>query len=135
MNRLIYTAWDGSPPRIQAISFPMPGSPYIPLTGGCTTRIPLDKFLQELERDLKKQTGHYYAYVWGYSESEDESDIYTLQTWQVCPPDDGTYESIVVLYYAPINPYLTIKKHFGDHSAQEYLTRNAAISAISNALT
>lgn len=74
------------------------------------------------------------SYIWGHFESNDEADIYTLRTWQVCPPNDGTYEAIIVLYYAALNPYLTIKKHFGEDSAQEYLNRNAAITAIADAL-
>ncbi|HLP88716.1 MAG TPA: hypothetical protein VK184_09030 [Nostocaceae cyanobacterium] len=37
---------------------------------------------------------------------------------------------MIILYYAAMNPYLTIKKHFGEDDAQEYLSRNAAIAAI-----
>jgi hypothetical protein len=32
-----------------------------------------------------------------------------------------------------MNPYLTIKKHFGEADAEEYLARNAAVSAIYDA--
>ncbi|WP_017654795.1 hypothetical protein [Fortiea contorta] len=134
MNLQLYSSWDGDPPRVQAISYPMPGTPYMPLTGGSITKIPLERFLKDLEQDLKNQTGDYYAYVWGKYESNDEADIYTLQTWQVCPPNDGIYEAIVILYYAALNPYLTLKKYFGDDSAQEYLDRNSAIAAIADAL-
>ncbi|XZF62747.1 MAG: hypothetical protein ACSI46_28035 [Gloeotrichia echinulata DVL01] len=38
------------------------------------------------------------------------------------------------MYYAPINQYLTLKKHFGEEDAQRYLdkiaARNAAITAL-----
>ncbi|HAG81229.1 MAG TPA: hypothetical protein DCL61_08660 [Cyanobacteria bacterium UBA12227] len=134
MNHLLYSDWEGDPPRILSISHPMPGTPYMPLTGGGTTKIPLERFLKDIERDLKSQIGDYYAYVWGHYESDDEADIYVLQTWQVCPPNDGTYEAVIILYYAALNPYLTIKKYFGEDSAQEYLNRNAAITAIVDAL-
>lgn len=31
------------------------------------------------------------------------------------------YEAIVISYYRPLNPYLTIKKHMGEDLAEEYL--------------
>jgi len=133
MNRLLYSAWDGEPPRVHAISYALPGTPHLTLTGGSITNMSLDKYLKDLEQDMRNQSGAYFAYVWGNYNSEDEADIYTLQTWQVCRPDDGTYEAIVLLYYAAMNPYLTIKKHFGEADAEEYLARNAAVSAIYDA--
>jgi hypothetical protein len=36
-------------------------------------------------------------------------------------PESGCYEAIVILYYSPLNPYLTIKKHMGKDLAEEYL--------------
>lgn len=94
----------------------------------------LDSYIRDLKSDFHRQCGEYFAYVWGCYESGDEADMYTLQTWQVCPPNDGTYEAVVVLYYAPANPYLTIRRHFGEDSAQEYLSRNAAIVAIAEVI-
>jgi hypothetical protein len=91
MNRLLYSAWDGEPPRVHAISYALPGTPHLTLTGGSITNMPLYKYLNDLERDIHNQSGAYFAYVWGNYNSEDEADIYTLQTWQVCRPDDGTY--------------------------------------------
>ncbi|AFY36035.1 hypothetical protein [Calothrix sp. PCC 7507] len=135
MNPILYADWDENPIRIQAISHQMPSAPNLPLSGGCTTRMPLERFLKELERDLKNQTGKYYVRVRGCDDSEDEANIYTLKTWQVCRPDDGTYEAVVILYYAPINTYLTLKKHFGDEDAQAYLDQIAARSAAITALT
>lgn len=113
----------------------MADSPNLNLTGSGTARMSLEKYLQDLERDIKKQTGYFYAFVSGHYKSTDEADIYTLKTWQVCHPNDRTYEAIVILYYTALNPYLTIKKHYGNEAAQEYLARNAALAAIADALT
>jgi hypothetical protein len=119
-RRSVYSAWDGDPPNVQAISRPMPDAPYLPLTGGCTARMTLKNFLKDLDRDFEGKTGHYFEYVW---ESEkDEADTYALQDWQVCRPENGTFEALVILYYAPINPYLTLQKHFGQEAADEYLS-------------
>lgn len=134
VNKILYSQWGGNPPQILTISQPAPEAPYIPLTGGETTRMSLDSYIRDLKNDFQKQCGEYFAYAWGYYGSGDEADTYTLQTWQICPPNDGTYEAVVILYYSPLNPYLTIKKHFGEDSAQEYLSRNAAIVALTEAL-
>ncbi|MGB3239247.1 MAG: hypothetical protein WBB29_13190 [Geitlerinemataceae cyanobacterium] len=37
-------------------------------------------------------------------------------------------EAIVVLYYFPINPYLTLRKHMGQDTAEEYLQEIAAFT-------
>ncbi|HEY9610552.1 hypothetical protein [Allocoleopsis sp.] len=120
MSEILKRAWGSNPPTIFSISQPMPDSPELPLTGGGTARMPLHRYLEDLQRDLKRQVGKYYAYVWEFYESGDEADIYTLQTWQVCTPNDNVHEAVVILYYAALNPYLTIKKHMGDDLAQEY---------------
>lgn len=69
--------------------------------------------------NIEKQKGHYYAYVKN-SEGE-EADTYILQTWDVYKGDNSCYEVLLTLYYAPLNPYLTYKKHMGENWAQEYL--------------
>lgn len=79
----------------------------------------LESFIKDLERDMKKQKGQYYAYV--METDKDEADTYTLQTWEVYTSPDSCYEALVILYYAPLNPYLTLKKHMGEQWAQEYL--------------
>ncbi|HLP89354.1 MAG TPA: hypothetical protein VK184_12280 [Nostocaceae cyanobacterium] len=135
MNDLLYSAWEGNPPEVYYIAQPMPNSPNLNLTGGGTAIMSLEHYLLDLESDIKKQKGHYYAFVSGFYNSQDEADIYTLTTWQVCYPNDGTYEAVVILYYSALNPYLTIRKHYGEEASQEYLARNAAITAISNAFT
>jgi len=138
MSSLFYQQWEQNPPTIETIVQVTPQIPVIPLTGSTTTRMNLDKFLKYLEDDMKKQKGHYFEYVWGYYKSLDEADIFTLQDWRVCRPDDGNQEAIIIMYYAPINMYLTLKKHFGEEDAQEYLdkiaARSAAITALADAL-
>lgn len=138
MNSILYADWDKNPIGIQAISHQMPSAPNLPLAGGCTSRMPLERFLKELEHDFKNQTRTYYVRVRECDDPDDEANIYTLKTWQVCRPDDGTYEAVVILYYAPINTYLTLKKHFGEEDAAVYLekipARSAAINAIADAL-
>jgi len=133
MNGLLYSVWDARPPRVHAISYPIPGTPHLTLVGGSVTDMSVDKYVKDLEQEVRNQSGAYFAYVWGCHNSQDEADIYTLQTWQICRPDDGTYEAVVLLYYAAMNPYLTIKKHFGEAEAEEYLARNAAVNAIADA--
>jgi hypothetical protein len=39
------------------------------------------------------------------------------------------------LYYAQINQYLTLKKHFGEDDAQRYFDKIAARNAVVNALS
>lgn len=124
-RRSAYSAWDGDPPNVQAISQPMPDAPYLPLTGGSSACMPLESFLKDLERDCANQSGHYFEYVW--ESEQEEADTYALQDWQVFRPEHGTFEALVVLYYAPINPYLTLQKHFGQDAADEYL---ASISVL-----
>ena len=123
MNSKLYFAWDGKVPNLQIICVPMPNTPNLPLTGTSFIRKPLDDFIEELNCNLKEQMDLYYSYVLDHYQSDEEADIYTLQTWQVCTSNDGTYEGIVLLYYAAINPYLTIKKHMGADLAEEYLQR------------
>lgn len=88
--------------------------------------MPLDRFIKDLQRDMKAQKGDYYAYV--KNSDGDEADTYVLKTWQVCRPDDGAYEAVVILYYAALNPYLTIKKHMGEHWAQKYLDKQLLVT-------
>jgi|GEM_PF-2959318 len=75
MNRLLYSAWDGELPRVHAISYALPGTPHLTLTGGSITNMPLDKYLNDLERDIHNQSGAYFAYVWGNYNSEDEAEF------------------------------------------------------------
>jgi hypothetical protein len=119
MNQVIYSSWDCNPPNIVAISQCLPDAPRLPLSGGCTARMSLERFIKDLEQDLKKQKGQYYAYV--MEADRDEADTYTLKTWEIYTSPDSCYEALVILYYAPLNPYLTYKKHMGEHWAQEYL--------------
>lgn len=125
-RRSAYSAWGGDPPNVQAIAQPMPDAPYLPLTGGSSACMSLESFLKGLERDCENQTGRCFEYVW---ESEkDEADTYALQDWQVFRPEYGMFEALVVLYYAPINPYLTLQKHFGQNAANEYLASIPAMA-------
>ncbi|HLO85993.1 MAG TPA: hypothetical protein VK203_13435 [Nostocaceae cyanobacterium] len=119
MNPTVYSAWGGDPPRIYAISKPLPNAPHLPLSGGAIANMSLDNFLSDLKRDMEKQKGKYYAYV--MESDKDEADTYILQTWEVYTSPESCYEALVILYYAPLNPYLTYKKHYGEHYAQEYL--------------
>ncbi len=126
------TAWEGSPPTVKFISQPMPGTPYLELSGqGFAISTPLKQVIKELENDLRCQRGRYYAYVMGGC--RDEADTYLLDGWEVVWGEDTVYEGIVILYYSALNPYLTIKKHFGEAEAEEYLARNAAMSVIADA--
>lgn len=125
-KRSLYSAWDGNPPNIQLLSTPMPDAPYLPLTGGGTARMSLDALLGDLDRDMRQQTGRFFEYVW--ESDRDEADTYSLQSWEVCRPDSGVFEAIVVLYYFPINPYLTLGKHMGQDAAEEYLKDIAAFA-------
>ncbi|WP_017651080.1 hypothetical protein [Fortiea contorta] len=135
MNALLYQDWGENPPRIELVSLPMPSAPYLPLTGGGCANTSVNSFINDLNKAVKNQSERYFTRVWGYGRSDDEADIYTLQTWQICTPEDKTYEVVILLYYAPINQYLTLKKHFGEEDADRYLeeikARNAAITALS----
>lgn len=135
MNSKLYHAWKGNVPPVQIICCAMPNSPELPLTGGGVSRKAVDDFLKNLEKDFNNQKGRYYAYVLDYYNSEDESDIYALETWQVFYPNDGTYEAVVILYYSALNPYMTIKKHMGEDLAEEYLAKNKVIGALSEVLS
>ncbi|HBL14238.1 MAG TPA: hypothetical protein DD379_23190 [Cyanobacteria bacterium UBA11162] len=126
MNRTVFSSWGYKPPNIYAISMPLPDAPRLPLSGGAIANMSLDSFIKNLETDVKKQKGHYYAYV--MEADRDEADTYTLQTWEVYTSPESCYEALVVLYYAPINPYLTYKKHMGEHWAQEYLDELAVVT-------
>lgn len=126
MNQVIYSSWDCNPPNIFAISQCLADAPRLPLSGGCTTRMSLERFIKDLERDVEKQKGQYYAYV--MEADRDEADTYTLKTWEVYTSPDSCYEALVILYYAPLNPYLTIKKHMGEHWAQKYLDKQLLVT-------
>ncbi len=88
-------------------------------------RMSVESFIKDLQTDLEKQKGHYYAYV--KNSEGDEADTYILQTWEVYKGDNSCYEALVILYYAALNPYLTYKKHMGEHWAQEYLDELALV--------
>lgn len=118
-KRSLYSAWAGDPPRLDIIALPMPDAPYLPLTGGGSARISLDSFLNQIERDFQSQQGHFFEYVW--ESDKDEADTYILESWDVCRPESGIHEAIILLYYAPMNPYLTLQKHFGQDLANQYL--------------
>lgn len=126
MNRLVYQAWECNPPRIHAISQAMPDSPPLHLSGGCMARMSLERFVNDLEEDTEKQKGQYYAYV--MEADRDEADTYILKTWEIYTSPDSCYEALVILYYAPLNPYLTYKKHMGEQWAQEYLDEQLLIA-------
>lgn len=113
-KNLLRDVWTTGIPNVFAIAHPFPGSPYLPLTGGGTIHMPLEQYLKDLERDCEKQQGDYFAWVWDYHESGDEADMFYLKTWQVCPPTDGVYEAVVILYYAPTDEAATIAKHMPD---------------------
>ncbi len=125
-KRSLYSAWGGDPPRLDIIAVPMPDAPYLPLTGGGSARMSLDSFLKDIERDFQNQQGRFLEYVW--ESDKDEADTYVLQNWDVCRPESGIYEAIIILYYSPMNPYLTIKKHMGQDLADEYLSTIPAIT-------
>jgi hypothetical protein len=129
LKRSVYSAWDGNPPSIQMIAMPMPDAPYLPLTGGGTARMSLQSFLKELESDYNSQRGYFFEYVW--ESDRDEADTYALENWEVCTPESGIYEAIVILYYSPINTYLTLRKHFGEDAAVEYLQSIAGVDQAS----
>ncbi len=124
-------AWEGKPPTVKFIVQPMPGTPYLELSGqGFAISTPIERVIKDLEDDLKKQKGRYYSYVAGGC--REEADTYILEGWEVVSGDDTVYEGIVILYYSALNPYLTIKKHFDESQAEEYLARNFALSAIAD---
>jgi hypothetical protein len=131
MRRTAYSAWKGDPPKIEAIAQPMPDAPYLPLTGGGSSDKSVQTFLQVLEHDVQHQTGRFFEYVWGFHPScdgdGDEADMFVLQDWEVCQPERGYYEAIVILYYYPLNPYLCLQKHFGQAAADEYLESIAGL--------
>jgi hypothetical protein len=128
MKRTAYSAWDGDPPNIQYLTTPMPDAPYLPLTGTGAAQMTLESFLNDLEQDFERQKGHFFEYVW--ESDKDEADTYALQSWEVFRPDGGTFEALVVLYYAPINTYLTLQKHFGQDVADEYLDSIPAMADV-----
>lgn len=118
-------AWNGQPPRVKFITQPMPGTPYLHLSGsGCASTTSVDKFIQELEQDQKKQKGHYYAYVKGGC--REEADTYVLEGWEVLTGENSIYEATVILYYSALNPYLTIKKWMGEDMAEKHLIKMTA---------
>lgn len=127
MQQDIRAGWEGNVPNIHAIAQPYPGAPHMPLTGGCSASTTLDKFLRDLERG--EGSSHYREYIWGYHGSEDEADIYELTCWDVCRPDNGLYEAVVILYYSPINHLATLKKHMPEF-VDEYLEEQAQIEAL-----
>jgi len=139
VNEIIKNSWSGDPPRIKVMVQPLPNAPYLFLSGGGNADMSLDSYINDLKRDIRNQTGKYFAYVmksWGGD--KEEADTFVLQTWEVYTSPDSCYEALVILYYAPMDEYLTLKKHKGEEAAQEYLnmikSREIAISALSSVL-
>jgi len=110
---------------------PMPDAPELNLSGNGVARMSEEAFIRDLERDMKRHSGHYYAYVIGGI--KEEADTYYLEGWVIYTSPDCVHEVTVFLYYSALNPYLTLKKYFGEAEAEEYLARNAAMSAIADA--
>jgi hypothetical protein len=140
MNQIVKDSWSGDPPRIKVIVQPLPSAPFVYLSGGGSADMSLDSYINDLKRDIRNQTGNYFAYVVkSNGGSREEADTFTLQTWEVYTSSDSCYEALVILYYAPINEYLCLKKHKGEAVAQEYLdkiqAREVAIAALAEALT
>jgi hypothetical protein len=132
MNQTLKDSWDGEPPRIKAISQVLPNAPHLWLSGGGCADTSLSNFIENLERDIKNQTGRFFAYV--MNSDGDEADTFSLQTWEVYTSPDSCYEALVILYYAPINEYLCLKKYKGEDSAQRYLEKIKARDVIVAAL-
>ncbi|MEM8805561.1 MAG: hypothetical protein AAGF01_06000 [Cyanobacteria bacterium P01_G01_bin.38] len=105
---------------------PMPDAPCLPLTGGGTADMSLEDFLKELEADFSHHQGYYREYVLGHHSSLDEADHYFLESWDVYEPRNNTHEALVVLYYSPVNPLSTLKKHMPD-MVDDYLADCASI--------
>lgn len=126
MNKTVLSSWGFKPPNVYAISAPLPDAPRLPLSGGAIANMSLDSFIKDLERDMEKQKGRYYAYV--MEADRDEADTYILKTWEIYTSPDSCYEALVILYYAPLDPYLTIKKHMGEHWAQKYLDKQLLVT-------
>ncbi|MCM0592284.1 MAG: hypothetical protein ACSI46_15080 [Gloeotrichia echinulata DVL01] len=137
MNEIVKNAWSGDPPRVKAISQPLPNAPYLSLSGGGCGDISLDSYIKDLEKDVRSQSGKYFAYV--RNSDGDEADTFTLRTWEVYTSPESCYEALVILYYAPLNEYLCLKKHKGEATAQEYLdkikARETAIAALADVLS
>lgn len=135
MNPIVRDAWSSGPPRLYIIAEPMPNAPFVRLSGQGTANMSVENYLEDLKRDISNQSGKYLAYVKGGC--KEEADTFTLQTWDVYTSPTSCYEALIHLYYAPINEYLCLKKHFGDDWAQKYLDKiakqEAAIKAISKA--
>jgi hypothetical protein len=93
-------------------------------------------YITNIKRDIRNQTGKYFAYVMG--SDGDEADTFTLETWEVYTSPESCYEALVILYYAPVNEYLCLKKHKSSDAVQRYLdkikAREAAITALADAL-
>jgi hypothetical protein len=137
MNQIVKDAWNNDPPRIKVITQPLPNAPYVSLSGGGCANKSLDSFIKDLERDIKNESGKQFVYV--RNSNGDEADTFSLQTWEIYTSPDSCYEALVILYYAPINEYLCLKKHKGEKAAQEYLdgikSLDIARRAVANALT
>ncbi|MEM6256634.1 MAG: hypothetical protein AAF821_27315 [Cyanobacteria bacterium P01_D01_bin.156] len=133
MRQDIRLGWEGCPPRIEYLAQPFPGAPHLPLTGSGSTDMPLDKFLGKLEQSLTSRSAargnRYHQYVWGHHGSDDEADIYELTCWEVCRPDSGVYEAVVILYYSPMNTLATLSKHMPEF-VDEYLAEQAQKEAL-----
>jgi hypothetical protein len=137
MNEIVRNAWSSEPPRIKAITQPLPNAPFVYLSGGGCADMSLENYINDLKRDIRNQTGKYFAYVVkSNGGNREEADTFILQTWEVYTSVESCYEALVILYYAPMNEYLTLKKYQGEEAAQEYLNkmqaRVAAIASLSD---
>lgn len=118
------SAWQGSPARIVYIAEPMPNTPYLRLLGNGIADMYLDGFVKDLERDMKRQSGHFYTFP--LNSDKKEEDLYFLEGWEVYTSPDSCHEALVILYYSALYPYQVIKKYMGEEMAEEYLQETAA---------
>jgi hypothetical protein len=133
----IRDCWGGEPPKIRFISQALPNATCLPLSRSGCSNASLGDFLESLKRDRDRQSGKFFAYVKSKSGGcQEEADTYSLKSWEVYTSPESCYEALVILYYAPINEYLTIKKHLGEDWAQNYLNqlekRQQAIASLEN---
>lgn len=135
MNQAIKNAWT-NPPRLYIVAQPMPNAPNLSITGSGTSTASLDNYLKDLQKDFDNQKGKYFAYA--KKGCKEEADTFYLITWETYTSPESCYEALIMLYYAPINEYLCLKKHFSEEWAQKYLdeisAREAAITALAEAL-
>jgi len=120
----LLSSWTKTPPNVQYITQPMPNAPHLHLSGSGVARMSRETFIKDLERDMHRKSGHYYAYVKGGC--REEADTYVLEGWVVYTSPDCIHEATVILYYSALNPYLTIKKWMSQDLAEEYRSKQLA---------